>query len=67
MIVSERSQTQGQTHYDSTGMRCLESSDPRQREEDGEETQAGKGELESNGAEFPLGKMDRSGDGRTPT
>ena len=66
-MVSERSQTQGQTQYDSTGMRCLELSDPRQRKEDGEGAQAGKGELVSNGAEFPLGKMDCPGDGRTPT
>jgi len=29
-------------------MRCLESSDPRQREEDGEGAEAGEGELESN-------------------
>ena len=48
MMVSERSQTQRQTQYDSTCMRCLESSDPRQREEDGEGAEAGEGELESN-------------------
>ena len=62
MMVSEISQTQGQTQYDSTCMRRLESSDPRQREEEGEEAEAGEGELESNKDRVSIGEDENSGD-----
>ena len=66
VMVSERSQTWGQTPYDPICMRCLESSDPRQRV-GWEGTGWGSRCWCLMGTEFPLGKMGSSGDGHTPT